>query len=131
MRVYVCDIAALFLPDINNEKAETFNKTYKSNFARLEHLALVRAKHDTMVYPKDSEWFGSYEDGNWNVVLPMNATSWYIQDSFGLKTLDAANKITYYETDGDHLQFNTTSMLHWIDVHFKAHSGSSDALADI
>ncbi|CAK4079723.1 unnamed protein product [Aphanomyces euteiches] len=108
---------ALFLPDINNEK-KSKNTTYKDNFVKLDHLVLVRAAKDTMVYPHASEWFGAYEDGNWDKVLPMNETTWYKEDSFGLKTLDQQGKITFIETPGDHLQLSTTILLGWIDQYF-------------
>ncbi|OQR97632.1 palmitoyl-protein thioesterase 1 [Achlya hypogyna] len=117
---------ALFLPDINNEKASK-RPEYKTRFASLDHLALVRAAQDTMVYPHESEWFGAYADGHWDVVLPMNATTWYQQDSFGLATLDAGGKITLYETPGDHLQVSTAELLHWMDTHFVAPQTAASA----
>ncbi|OQS04807.1 palmitoyl-protein thioesterase 1 [Thraustotheca clavata] len=112
---------ALFLPDINNEK-EKKNPFYKTRFASLDHLVLVRAAKDTMVYPHESEWFGAYADGHWDVILPMNSTKWYQEDSFGLKTLHKAGNITFYETPGDHLQVSTSELLKWVDAHFKSSS---------
>ncbi|KDO35472.1 hypothetical protein SPRG_00319 [Saprolegnia parasitica CBS 223.65] len=112
---------ALFLPDINNEKSVK-TPEYKTRFASLTHLALVRAAHDTMVYPHESEWFGAYADGQSDVVLPMRSTQWYQQDSFGLATLDDSGRITLYETPGDHLQVSTADLLGWIDAHFVNHA---------
>ncbi|KAF0697420.1 Aste57867_11900 [Aphanomyces stellatus] len=108
---------ALFLPDINNEKP-TKNATYKKNFIQLNHLHLVRASKDTMVYPHASEWFGAYADGNFSETLSMNETTWYKEDSFGLQSLDKAGKISLAETAGDHLQIPTATLLKWIEQYF-------------
>jgi hypothetical protein len=54
----------------------------------------------------------------------MNETRWYVHDSFGLKTLHEQNKISFYETQGDHLEVSLAQLLEWVDNHFKAdHNG--------
>lgn len=60
---------------------------------------------DTVVYPKESEWFQSYDE-NMNL-LPVEETDFYQNDYLGLKTLNEAGKITFSSVDGDHLQFST------------------------
>lgn len=104
------------MPDANNEV--TVNATYKENFASLESVALVKALKDTMVYPNDSEWFGYYEDGSTSKMLSMNETAWYKNDTFGLRTLDEANKLTFYTTDGDHLHFTDEFIMGLVDKYF-------------
>ncbi|TYZ62318.1 hypothetical protein PybrP1_009482 [[Pythium] brassicae (nom. inval.)] len=100
---------AKFLPDLNNEKLPV-NATYRANFMTLESLVLVRAEHDTQVFPKDSEWFGAYADGDaYKRVLGFNETKWYREDSFGLQSLDRAGKVHFLSTEGNHLQFSTAS----------------------
>lgn len=116
---------ALFLPDINNEGPH-HTPSYKDKFSSLEKLVLVRANQDTMVFPKDSAWFGAYEDcgSERNTrscsydVLSMNETKWYRRDSFGLRTLSKQNRIKFLETEGNHLDFSLQDLLHWVDTFF-------------
>ncbi|RLN46252.1 hypothetical protein BBJ29_005357, partial [Phytophthora kernoviae] len=108
-----------FLPDINNEKTST-NQTYKDNFTQLQNLVLVRAEQDTQVYPKESEWFGAYQDGDsYKKVLGFNETKWYKEDLFGLRTLNEAGKVHFLSTDGDHLQFSTEFLLGVMDKYLR------------
>lgn len=71
-----------------------------------------------MVFPNDSEWFGFYKDGSEKEILQMNETSWYINDTFGLKTLDQAGKIDFYTTPGNHLDFTDDFILGLADKYF-------------
>jgi len=92
-----------FLPDINNEI--TVNAQYKQRFTSLNRLVLAMFAYDTTVVPKESEWFGEYQPGNVNILLPMNQTKLYMQDTIGLKTLDLAGKIKFLSVPGNHMQF--------------------------
>jgi hypothetical protein len=47
--IYIYDSIARFLPDINNERVEAQNETYKRNFASLRQLIMVRALQDNQV----------------------------------------------------------------------------------
>lgn len=114
----VCDYAAKFLPDLNNEKLPV-NATYRANFMTLENLVLVRAEHDTQVFPKESEWFGAYADGDaYKRVLGFNETKWYRDDSFGLQSLDRAGKVHFLSTEGNHLQFSSAFLLEVVSKYF-------------
>ncbi|KAL4110468.1 hypothetical protein PRIC1_002159 [Phytophthora ramorum] len=109
---------AEFLPDLNNEKTST-NETYKDNFTKLQNLVLVRANQDTQVFPKESEWFGAYQDSDpYKTVLGFNETRWYKEDLFGLQTLDKAGKVHFLSTDGDHLRFSIEFLLGVVDKYF-------------
>ncbi|TMW66106.1 hypothetical protein Poli38472_003871 [Pythium oligandrum] len=108
---------AKFLPDLNNEKP-TPNATYKANFIRLQNLVLIRAKRDTQVFPKDSEWFGAFLDGTYDKILGFNETRWYQEDLFGLQTLDRLGRVHFLETDGNHLQFTTKFFLQVVEKYF-------------
>ncbi|ETI36984.1 hypothetical protein F441_16860 [Phytophthora nicotianae CJ01A1] len=109
---------AEFLPDLNNEKMSR-NQTYKNNFIKLQNLVLVRANKDTQVFPKESEWFGMYQDGDpYKTILGFNETRWYQEDLFGLKTLDKAGKVHFLSTDGDHLRFSIEFLLGVVDKYF-------------
>lgn len=116
---------AAFLPDLNNEKIP-LNQTYKDNFIKLRKLVLVRASEDTQVYPKESEWFGMYRDGDpYKHVLGFNETRWYQEDLFGLKTLDQAGKVHFLSTNGDHLRFSVNFLLSLVDKYFRVELLSS------
>uniref|UniRef100_H3GSK1 Palmitoyl-protein thioesterase 1 n=1 Tax=Phytophthora ramorum TaxID=164328 RepID=H3GSK1_PHYRM len=116
--VYTERVQAEFLPDLNNEKTST-NETYKDNFTKLQNLVLVRANQDTQVFPKESEWFGAYQDSDpYKTVLGFNETRWYKEDLFGLQTLDKAGKVHFLSTDGDHLRFSIEFLLGVVDKYF-------------
>ncbi|RLN72712.1 hypothetical protein BBJ28_00023944 [Nothophytophthora sp. Chile5] len=111
-------VHAEFLPDLNNEKVSV-NQSYKDNFVKLENLVLIRANRDTQVFPKESEWFGAYQDADpYKHVLGFNETKWYLEDSFGLRTLDQAGKVHFLSTDGNHLQFSMEFLLGVVDKYF-------------
>ena len=100
----------------NNEGA-TKDPTINANFAKVKRWAMIKAMKDTMIYPNDGEWWGSFdEDGKTR--LAMNETKWYQDDLFGLRTADQANKIFFNHTEGDHLQFTEEQLYSWVDAYF-------------
>jgi hypothetical protein len=50
--------------------------------------------------------------------LPAAAGAAAQDNLFGLQTLDAAGKVFFETTPGNHLQFNETSLLGWLDAYF-------------
>jgi len=94
-----------YLPYINNEVKGKENSTYTDNFKGLEKLVLVMAEDDTMVHPRESEHFGFYKDGSRTELVAMQDAPWYTENWFGLKDLDAAKKIDFASTPGNHLRF--------------------------
>lgn len=68
---------SIFLADINNEIR--VNKTYVENLNNLEHLVLVKFDNDTIVQPRETEWFGFYEPGQAKKVVPLNMTRLYLE----------------------------------------------------
>jgi len=94
----------VFLPDINNELA-TKNSTYKRNMISLNNLGLVLFLNDSVVQPRESEWFGFYKEGQDKIVLPVQNTTLYLEDWIGLKTLMDSKRVQFISTEGDHLQF--------------------------
>ena len=48
------------MPDFNNER--NFKKKFKDRFSSLENLVLIKNKEDETIIPKESEWFGFYEE---------------------------------------------------------------------
>jgi len=65
----------------------------------------VKFQNDTIVYPKESEWFGTYNVGNKEITL-MKDTKVYKEDTIGLKTLDEQGKMYLREVpNANHIQF--------------------------
>jgi len=95
---------SVFLADINNERT-TKNQTYKENLITLENFVMVKFGNDTMVQPKDSEWFEFYAPDQDKDIIPLNQSDIYTQDWIGLQTLDENNKLHFVPCDGNHLQF--------------------------
>lgn len=90
-----------FLPGLNNEAAN--KSTNEMKFGSLNHALLIMFTEDTMVYPKESEWFWEFDD-NKNL-LKVEDTDLYKNDEIGLKGLMEANKVDFVSIKGDHLQF--------------------------
>jgi palmitoyl-protein thioesterase len=102
----------------NNEDSTSINATYTSNFAKVKKFAMVKALKDSMVFPNEGEHWGSEPDGSFGTPLEMKDTKFYKDNLFGLKDADAANKIFYETTPGDHLQFTNAELLGWVDKYF-------------
>ena len=49
----------------------------------------------------------------------MNATKWNTQDTFGLRTADAAGKNAFETFDGDHIH-TEAELEKWLDAYFTA-----------
>jgi len=93
-----------FLADINNE-LPTKNATYKANLMSLENLVLIKFEKDTVVVPRDSEWFGYYEIGSLSTILPMEDQTIYKEDWIGLQELNKAGNISRIGCPGNHMDF--------------------------
>jgi len=100
-----------FLTDINNEIH--VNDTYKQNMIKLNKLLLVMFGEDTIVVPRESSWFGFYQAGSRSVLIPLNQSNLYLQDTIGIKTLDKAGKLHFDTAPGNHMQFT----LEWFMAH--------------
>uniref|UniRef100_D2SNX5 Palmitoyl-protein thioesterase 1 n=1 Tax=Heliothis virescens TaxID=7102 RepID=D2SNX5_HELVI len=95
---------SIFLSDINNEIM--VNKTYIQNLNNLDHFVLVKFDNDTIVQPRETEWFGYYEPGQSKKLLPLRETKIYTEDRLGLKKMDKEGKLVLLSTEGDHLRFS-------------------------
>ena len=95
----------IFLPDINNNK-EVKNSLYKSRLQSLNKFVMVKFTEDSMVQPRESEWFGFYAPGQDKVVLSLQQTELYQQDWLGLKAMDEQGQLVFLAVDGDHLRFS-------------------------
>jgi len=87
---YLAD--SVFLPYLNNEKTNNNEAGNKGRTININGFMMVEFLKDTMIYPKETAVFGSYAaDGK--TLLTMEQQPVYINDTFGLKTLDTAGKI--------------------------------------
>ena len=111
-----------YLVDINNENSTQeniqYNENYKLNWCTLNSICLVKALKDTIVIPNESEWFGYFNDGNFNEILKFNETSWYINDLYGLYTLNTMGDVYFNVTNENHLDFSTDYLLDLVGIYF-------------
>lgn len=101
-------------------EGNVMNTTLNENFAITDQYVWVLGTEDTVVWPREGEWFGAMDpEDPWNTVLPMNETTWYKEDLFGLKTADEAGKNNFESFDGNHLDFSTAELVYWLDTYFQ------------
>ncbi|XP_041987080.1 palmitoyl-protein thioesterase 1 isoform X2 [Aricia agestis] len=93
-----------FIADINNERE--VNVTYVTNLKSIDHFVMVKFDNDSMVQPRETEWFGFYAPGQATKVLGLRDTELYIKDRLGLKAMDKAGKLVFLSQPGDHLRFD-------------------------
>merc|ERR1712014_185116 len=102
----------------NNENSANVNATFTSNFNKVKQFAMVKALKDSMVFPNEGEHWGSEPDGSFGTPMEMKDTKFYKENLFGLKDADAAKKIFYETTPGDHLDFTEKQLFAWVDKYF-------------
>jgi len=72
---------------------------------QLQNFAMIQFLNDTVVQPRESEWFGFYAPGQDKTVLPLFETPLYQQDWLGLQQLNNTGRLQMIGCIGDHLQF--------------------------
>ncbi|CAH2039471.1 unnamed protein product, partial [Iphiclides podalirius] len=92
-----------FLADINNERR--INTTYVQNLNRLSSFVLVKFDGDSIVQPRETEWFGFYAPGQAERLVTLEETALYKEDRLGLKAMKESGKLIFLSTPGDHLHF--------------------------
>ncbi|XP_045766736.1 palmitoyl-protein thioesterase 1 [Maniola jurtina] len=92
-----------FLADINNERK--INQTYVQNLNKLEHFVMVKFNNDSIVQPKETEWFGFYAPGQAKKLISLQQSKLYKEDRLGLKKMDEDGKLIFLSQPGDHLRF--------------------------
>eukprot|EP00005_Dracoamoeba_jomungandri_P003747 CAMPEP_0174256150 /NCGR_PEP_ID=MMETSP0439-20130205/5388_1 /TAXON_ID=0 /ORGANISM="Stereomyxa ramosa, Strain Chinc5" /LENGTH=271 /DNA_ID=CAMNT_0015338631 /DNA_START=128 /DNA_END=943 /DNA_ORIENTATION=- len=95
----------ILIPDLNNAHDKK-NQTYKDNMVSLNNFVMVKFTEDTMVQPRESEWFGFYKQGQDKETVTLQETDLYQQDWIGLKQLDGEGKLKFLSVVGDHLRFS-------------------------
>jgi palmitoyl-protein thioesterase len=89
------------LAEVNNEKK--FVQQYYDRFSSLEKIVLIKFADDTMIVPRETAWFESY-DKNRNVVK-LEDSEFYKKDLIGLKKLVEEQKVDFVTIPGNHLRF--------------------------
>lgn len=92
---------SLFLPFLNNEKDHPKAKINRKRFESLNYLTMVKFLKDPIIYPVESSWFGQTDKAG--KVVPMEETTIFKENLFGLKTLAEEKRIEKKEIDGVHL----------------------------
>lgn len=92
-----------FISDINNELH--INQTYKTNLQKLQSMVLVKFANDTIVWPRETEWFGFYTPGQATEIQNLEESDLYREDRLGLKILHESGKVHFLSVPGNHLQF--------------------------
>jgi len=91
---YLAD--SVFLPLTNNER--DYDANINKRFGELNGAMFVMFSEDTVVYPRESEWFWELQaDGS---ILKVEDTDFYKNDNIGLKTLMDAGKVIFEEFEG-------------------------------
>ncbi|XP_067002579.1 palmitoyl-protein thioesterase 1 [Anabrus simplex] len=96
--------ASIFLADINNERV--INEMYVTNLLKLRNLVLVKFNNDTIVTPKETEWFGFYVPGQVNTTYTLQESPLYKEDRLGLQKMDNEGRLQLIAINGNHLQFS-------------------------
>jgi len=105
--------ASVFLADINQERSP--KASYKQNLMKLKNFVMVKFLRDSMVQPRESEWFGFYKDENIHEIETLQQSRLYREDLLGLKEMDEQGKLHFLAVDGDHLQISDTFLQMLID----------------
>ncbi|KNC48709.1 uncharacterized protein AMSG_11603 [Thecamonas trahens ATCC 50062] len=83
-----------YLPSLNNIRANNVTAAYKTNFvANVDHLYLFGSPQDGTVVPWISELFGFFGPNDLSTLIEMEDTPEYVDDTFGLRTLDALGRL--------------------------------------
>jgi len=92
----------------------------KANFLKTDKFIWVEGTRDTEVWPRGGEqWQQVSPDYPSNLkVVPMNESTWYTSDAFGLKTADLAGKHNFESFPGNHIRFTQAELIAWLDKYF-------------
>ena len=92
----------VFLADINQEN--TVNPDYKHRISNLSNFVMVKFLEDTMVQPRESEWFGFYKENQDKEIVSLFDSPIYTEDKLGLKSLNNTGRLHFLGAPWDHLQ---------------------------
>lgn len=95
-----------FLAHINNEKVK--NESYRINLKKLQNFVMIKFLNDTIVEPRESEWFGFYAPGQSKEITTLQKSELYTEDWLGLKEMNEKGQLHFFEVIGDHLQIDVS-----------------------
>ena len=93
-----------FIADINQEVS--VNPTYKQNLMRISNITFIMFNKDTMVIPKESEWFGFYKPGQAKDLMTLQESDLWKRDKLGLREMDSQGRLSFLKIEADHLSFS-------------------------
>ncbi|CAH8562469.1 unnamed protein product [Schistosoma turkestanicum] len=105
-----------FLADINQENE--INEIYREKMKNIQRLVLVKFSDDSIVIPKESEWFGFYQHGSTTNITALQESKLYTEDRLGIQHLDKRGDLHLIEKDGDHLHFDLNWFVEKIVIPF-------------
>lgn len=91
-----------FIADVNQEV--TLNPTYKQNLMRVSNITFIMFNRDTMVIPKESEWFGFYKPGQAKELMTLQESDIWKQDKLGLREMNSQGRLSFLKIESDHLR---------------------------
>merc|ERR1712228_45265 len=99
-----------YIAPINNDVREgsNINQDYKENLTKLKTFVMVKGEKDITVLPRDTSWFGFYEDGSDSKIVSLQESKLYEDDVLGLAQMDKDGKLVFMTTPGNHMQFSDT-----------------------
>lgn len=94
----------------------------KANWAKSSKFVWVRGTMDTVVWPNTAEQWGQLTPDYPKSLktVPMKESTWYVNDTFGLRTADEAGKNFFEEFSGEHIRFTMDELNGWLDKYFAA-----------
>jgi len=98
------------------------NAEYKANWAKTEKFVWVKGTEDTVVWPREGEWWGAMSEvpgEEFKTVNTMKDTRWFKEDLFGLATADKAGKNHFESFKGEHIRMTEEELFGWLDKYFK------------
>ncbi|XP_063363413.1 palmitoyl-protein thioesterase 1-like [Cydia amplana] len=95
---------SIFLADINNE--QHINELYRRNFKKLQHFVMVKFENDSVVEPRESEWFGYYTPGQKTELQTLQQSKIYLEDRLGLQEMDRDGKLVFLYHPAEHLEID-------------------------
>ncbi|KAH0571045.1 Palmitoyl-protein thioesterase [Spironucleus salmonicida] len=96
---------ALALPVINNERE--FSQQVKTNFMSIDKLVMFASPKDEIIRPWQSSFLGFFKNGSSTEIVDMEHTDVYLQDLYGLKTMNEEGRIVKIETQSLHSGYNS------------------------
>lgn len=82
-----------------------FNQQYKDNYMSVDKHVMFGSINDEVISPYYSAWFDYWKEGDDSEKLPMEERQEYIDDTFGLQSMDKAGKLVKVESGLDHVGY--------------------------